>query len=335
MFPVYKPGLRKIYRPQPLYERAASFLDNVVEDDRPIVEEAFRKQDPNITYQFRAVYKDNSIHWLRVKALGIRNAEGVVTRRIGIAADITLAIEKEQLLQDSLARERSLNALKSKFISIASHEFRTPLMSISSSTELARYYVNREEENASTPAIRKHLDTVLNQVQALNELIHDTLVVSKAEQGKIEVVLEPVDLIALSQLLTTSTFGDREDGRRVNMTVTGEPRPVQVDRKLMTHVLSNLLSNAFKFSEGAVELRLSFASQEVRITVHDEGIGIPAKDLPHLFGKFYRASNAGHIQGTGLGLAICQEYISLQQGLLEVDSQEGVGTTITAILPLS
>jgi signal transduction histidine kinase len=270
-----------------------------------------------------------------VKALGIRNAEGVVTRRIGIAADITLAIEKEQLLQDSLARERSLNALKSKFISIASHEFRTPLMSISSSTELARYYVNREEENASTPAIRKHLDTVLNQVQALNELIHDTLVVSKAEQGKIEVVLEPVDLIALSQLLTTSTFGDREDGRRVNMTVTGEPRPVQVDRKLMTHVLSNLLSNAFKFSEGAVELRLSFASQEVRITVHDEGIGIPAKDLPHLFGKFYRASNAGHIQGTGLGLAICQEYISLQQGLLEVDSQEGVGTTITAILPLS
>jgi PAS domain S-box-containing protein len=319
--------------PQPLYEDSAAFLSIVLAEDRTIVERAFRDQDLNVTYQFRTFHQDGSLRWLRTKALGIKNEQGVLVRRIGIATDITPAIEKEQILQESLVNERLLNGLKSQFISIASHEFRTPLMSISSSTELVRYYVNREKENASTPLISKHLNAIVNQIAGLNDLINDTLVISKAEEGKIQVLLEDVDLVELSQLLTASTFTDREDGRKVELSVTGIARPVCIDRKLMTHVLSNLLSNAFKFSTGTVELGLTFSLTDVRIVVRDTGIGIPAKDLPHLFGKFFRASNAGHIQGTGLGLAICQEYMSLQQGALEVVSKEGVGTTFTAILP--
>lgn len=255
-------------------------------------------------------------------------------RRLGVATDVTTAIEKEQILEESLAKERALNALKTQFITTASHEFRTPLASIISSVELIKYYADLEDRSEANTLINRHVLSISKQVMALTDLIADTLTLSKLEEGKIQIQVEPTDVVALTEELIAFNFSNREDKRQVGLDVTGAPVPVSVDKKLMAHVLTNLLSNAFKFSTTSPKVQIRFKRESFLISVIDQGIGIPRKDLPHLFGKFFRASNATHIKGTGLGLSICLEYITLQNGSIDIASTEGVGTTFTIALPI-
>ncbi|GAB3028294.1 PAS domain-containing protein [Spirosoma pulveris] len=317
-----------------LYADTLSFTKMVVEEDRAALFAAFNEPNTDNILQFRVYHRNGSIRWLSARRFTINNEEGIPTRRIGVATDITMAMEKEQILEETLRKERTLNALKSQFIATASHEFRTPLASIISSIELVRYYANQHQPYSVTPLINKHSDTISKQVMALDELIADTLTISKIEEGNVKAQLESTDIVALIEEVISLNFASREDKRSVEFEVTGHVVPVRIDRKLMTHVFMNLLSNAFKFSAKNPRLGVRFAQQVVTITVCDQGLGIPKKDLPHLFRKFFRAGNVSHVKGTGLGLAICQEYINLQQGLLEVDSTEGVGTTFTITLRL-
>ncbi|SOD90743.1 PAS domain S-box-containing protein [Spirosoma fluviale] len=317
-----------------LYADPFSFTKVVVEEDRASLLAAFGDRNTDSVLQFRVHHRDGSIRWLSARRFTINNEEGIPTRHVGVATDVTMAMEKEQILEETLTKERTLNALKSQFITTASHEFRTPLASIISSIELVRHYANVNPPHSSTPSINKHSNTILKQVMALDELIADTLTISKIEEGNVRPQLESTNIVALIQELVSLNFASREDKRLVELEVTGQAVPVRIDKKLMMHVFTNLLSNAFKFSTKNPILAVRFAQQAVTITVSDKGLGIPQKDLPHLFRKFFRAGNVGHIKGTGLGLAICQEYINLQQGLLDVNSIEGVGTTFTITLRL-
>ncbi|GAB2522830.1 hypothetical protein GCM10027085_11360 [Spirosoma aerophilum] len=317
-----------------LYENPFAFLDCVVEEDRPLLAAPFRSNESELGLRFRAYHQDGSIRWLSARIFGIYDEQGELTRRLGVATDITSVLEKEKILEASLQQERRLNELKSQFVSTASHEFRTPLTSISSSTELIRFYLAQADGSTLSPAIDKHLNNILTKVHALTDLITDTLSISKIEEGKVPLDLASVDVVRLVKELLHGTFRDRADQRQVKLQVLGEPTQARADRKLLSHVLSNLLSNAFKFSLTNPQLTIHFTGHAILLIVQDEGIGIPADELSFLFDKFYRASNAATYPGTGLGLAICRTYVELQQGELTVMSKLGIGTTFTIRLKI-
>jgi PAS domain S-box-containing protein len=318
-------------RPETAYANPLAFAGAVVEEDRPSVLEAFNSPQPSPDLRFRIHHPDGSLRWLNAHIFTQKNEAGVLTRRMGVATDITATLEKERLLEESLAAERNLNALKSQFIATASHQFRTPLTAISLCASLIQRYAQHAQPDALIPKIHKQVNTIHQQVQSLTDLISDTLTLSKIEAGKIQVEWADTDLVELSEAVA-GLLGNREDGRHVEMTVSGEPVQMRADKKLLSHVLANLLSNAFKFSSDNPHLSIRYASHEVRILVRDRGVGIPQAELPYLFSKFFRASNTTNIPGTGLGLAICQEYLALQQGRIEVDSTVGEGTEFTVIL---
>ncbi|AUD06167.1 PAS domain-containing sensor histidine kinase [Spirosoma pollinicola] len=321
--------------PQALYEDPLSFLDCIQEEDRPLVREAFMSPQPHRSFRFRIRHLDGRLFWLHARIVLALDQAGTPVRRIGVATDITAAIEKEHILEESLAIERRLNRLKSQFIETASHEFLTPLTVIQSSVELIQQYVDREAATPSSAHIARHLAVIFERLSALNSLLGDTLALSQIEAGRLQLQLEWTNVVSLSEALMASTFGGELAAQRpVHLVVKGPVAEVPVDRKLLSHVIANLLSNALKFSTQPPRLTILFQPGVVSMAVSDTGIGIPASEQAHLFDKFYRASNARHIQGTGLGLAICQDYVRLLQGRIEVGSIEGEGTTFTVFLPL-
>ncbi|GAB3013695.1 sensor histidine kinase [Spirosoma pulveris] len=322
--------------PQSLYEDPLTFLTCIVEEDQAAVWESFLSPEPEFSFRFRIRHRDGRIFWMHTRVFLARNQDGVPIRWVGIATDITVTIEKERILEESLEKERTLNQLKSQFIETASHEFRTPLTVINSSAELISFYVKRFVPDPSLALITRHIDVLFTKVGSLNMLIDDTLTLSKIDEGKVRLHLEWVDLVALSRELIQSTFSQGQDNSQsVLLDVRGCPVDIQVDQNLLTHVLTNLLSNALKFSSTPPRLILEFKPLEVRLLVSDNGIGIPANELRYLFNKFFRATNVNAIQGTGLGLAICREYVRLQGGQIEVESTEGKGTTFTVTLPFA
>lgn len=320
--------------PQALLTNPLSFLDGIPPEDRSLVEEVFLSPRPPTSFRFRIRHLDGRLFWMQARLFTAHDPAGSPIHRIGVATDITTSIEKERILEASLANERQLNQLKSQFIETASHEFRTPLAAIQSSVDLIEHYVGREAETSSTPTIRRHLAVIADKITALESLLRDTLTLSKIDAGKIELQLEWTDLVSFSRSLFESTYGQTLAPQRpVHLEVEGTPAAVKVDRKLLGHVLTNLLDNGLKFSRLSPRLTLQFDPNVVKLAVSDSGIGIPASEQAYIFSKFFRATNANHIQGMGLGLAICEQYVGLLQGQIELVSTEGMGTTFTVVLP--
>ncbi|ADB37706.1 PAS domain S-box protein [Spirosoma linguale] len=317
-----------------LYQNPRALLSIVPEEDQPLLIQAFRQPEPGTDFQFRARHQDGSLRYFHVRLFTMERGYGKQSGRIGVGTDITNVVENKRLLSESLEKERSLNTLKSQFISIASHQFRTPLTSIQSSIDLIQYYISKNNEFPFNNIIQKYTGQISQQITFLEELIMDTLTLSKLEEGKVQVNLQKTDLKTFIQDVIVSTFSNQADGRSVQQAMIGEPMAVWVDTKLMSHVLINLLANAFKFSSADPLLTVRYTPGSVFISVSDKGIGVPAHELPNLFSKFFRASNARQINGTGLGLAICREYMHLQQGHIEVNSEVGVGTTFTITIPI-
>jgi len=262
----------------------------------------------------------------------LRDESGSITGVMIMATDVTAQKENEFILQQSLQQEQELNQLKSRFISIASHEFRTPLTTIQTSTDLINMYLEKSQD-ITRPSIKKHLDIIGQQIVHVNELITDLLTMGTIETGKIACLPRWVDAIVLCQQVINKHFSNQPDGREVHLSLEGVPCSVFLDEKLMSHVLLNLLSNAFKFSPNSPQLLIHFTAETVLIQVIDTGIGIPAGDLARLFQPFFRAENATSIQGTGLGLVIARQFVELHGGTLMAKSDEGIGTTFTITLP--
>ncbi|WP_461131876.1 sensor histidine kinase [Spirosoma aerophilum] len=317
-----------------VYSNPMLFFSAVIPEDQPLIEAASQSQDVSATFQFRIRHRTGRLRWLTVRTFSIFNEQGQLTRRIGVATDTTSLIEKGQILEESLRKEQALTALQSQFITTASHEFRTPLTAISSSVELLQHYLGHLPTHPVLPVMDKHLTTIFTNVQSLNTLIGDTLTISKLEEGQIKVCRQALDMVDFCQGLIQTTFAERPDHRRVELSTLGVAKPVQTDPKLLGHILVNLLSNAFKFSTHNPALTIRFDDASLQLAVSDTGIGIPADELSQIFGKFFRARNAATYQGTGLGLVICQEYASLLEGQLTVSSEQGVGTRFTLNLPL-
>lgn len=317
-----------------LYADPHAFLELVVDEDKPAMSTALQQylQGKELTVQFRAKNTPGLLRWFSIRTFVKKSNTGVPISYIGIANDITSQKEKELVLQQSLAREQELNRLKSQFVSTASHEFRTPLATIQSSVDLIKLYIDRPAPTAHT-AIQRHLGIIEKEITNFSDLLADILTLGKIEAGKVPLTLQWVDMQALATSVISTHFGERTDKRTVIVAVTGSPRLIYADEKLISHALVNLLSNAFKFSADNPELILIFTESAFSLVVTDRGIGIPADELTHLFETFFRARNATNIQGSGLGLVITRQFVEKHGGHLDIQSRENVGTTCTITLP--
>jgi len=167
--------------------------------------------------------------------------------------------------------------------------------------------------------------------------MNDILLLGRSNAKRTPFHPELSDIVGFCDDIIKNKFNSRfPENRKINMLVTGENKPVLLDIKLFSHALENILNNAYKYSKkGLIEMGIDFASDQVLITIKDQGIGIPKKDLVHLFQPFFRAGNTSEIEGTGLGLSIVKEYIDEHNGQISVSSILNRGTTVTISLPLS
>ena len=239
-----------------------------------------------------------------------------------------LEVSRDELSQ-ALENEKSLNELKSRFVSTASHEFRTPLSTILSSVSLIQKYTSGEDQEKR----EKHILKIKNAVSGLTEILNDFLSLGKLEEGKMSAKLAQHDVFVLIREVVSDINSIVRSGQTITYnTGTFE---MLIDRQLLRNVMFNLLGNAIKFSsEGAViDVHVSINDNEVVIAVKDQGIGISEADMKNLFGRFFRGANAVAIPGTGLGLNIVTKYLELMQGSITCTSELNVGSTFYINLP--
>lgn len=262
------------------------------------------------------------------------NLETIVEERTSFLKSIVDTLEQaKEEVNTSLLKEKEVNQLKSRFVSMASHEFRTPLSSILLSASLIEYYFDRLEKSK----IFLHLNKIKTGVNNLTEIINDFLSIEKIEAGKVNPIFNEFDLVMLCGEITEGMKMQLKSGQNITYNHVGKKTIVTLDSNLLQHCLLNLISNAIKYSgeDGLIEIITDTNAGVCRIQIKDNGIGIPQEDQEHLFEAFFRAGNANGIQGTGLGLNIVKRYANLMNGKIDFQSSAQLGTTFTLIFPVS
>lgn len=248
--------------------------------------------------------------------------------------------ELESQLREALAQEKELSELRNSFLTLVSHEFRTPLTTIQSSAELLSHY----NEKLSQAKKQTHHQRIQAALTRMTQLLDEVLLIGQAEAGKLKFEPKLIDLVPWCRdlvegmrVVVEKAHMGKNYQHAIAFTNTGECTNAQMDEKLLEHILTNLLSNAIKYSPkgGTVQFDLLCTDIEAVFRITDRGIGIPEEDQQHLFESFSRASNVGTIQGTGLGLAIVKKAVDLHRGTICIQSQVGVGTTVIVTLPLN
>jgi PAS domain S-box-containing protein len=313
--------------PVPLAQR---FLDGVEQARQTgqlqILEEEWSWQESTVYWEARfAVSQGNEV--------------------LAIIRNITERKQAENELRETLKKERELNELKTRFISMASHEFRTPLTSIMGSTELVEHYSHKWSDEKK----QVHFNRIYSNIRHMTQMLDEVLLVGKAEAGKLEFNPAPMNVIEFCR----SFVEELQQGAGREHTIIFTPQGLclesessvdsspstaaNLDKKLLQYILSNLLSNAIKYSpvSSTIQLVLTCRDNQIEIQVQDRGIGIPEEDQPRLFEAFHRATNVEGVPGTGLGLVIVKNAVDLHGGSITINSKVGEGTTFTVRLPLN
>jgi PAS domain S-box-containing protein len=240
-----------------------------------------------------------------------------------LEVQIEEAKEKDIQLRKALEKEKELNELKSKFVSLASHEFRTPLSTILSSACLVVKYVTESDQ----PRREKHIDRIISSVNMLTDILNDFLSVGKIEEGRIQVRISDFHLPTLVGSVCAEMKTIARKGQTFEYQHTGGDS-VALDASLLKHILINLISNAIKFSpeQAPIFLKTTVTQASLELSVKDSGVGISPEDQAHLFERFFRGANVVNIQGTGLGLHIVKKYAELLDGRIDCRSELGKGT---------
>jgi len=289
--------------------------------------------------------KDGTHYWVDTTIVPFINEKGKPYQYLAIRSDITerkrgeeqiIRINqnlekkiKERTLEltEALEREKEVSDMKSRFVSMASHEFRTPLSAILSSTSLIDHYKDPEQIEKR----HKHIERIRSSVRNLTDILDDFLSLDKLEQNKVEIKNTNFDLHKLLEDVIEETSGMmKKKNQRVNFLFDGSGEIIQ-DKKIIRNILLNLLSNAIKYSpeDAEIKIRVAAKGNQVSVSIKDNGIGIPADAQKDLFSKFFRARNATNIQGTGLGLNIVKRYMELLDGSISFTSEENKGSSFT------
>lgn len=239
----------------------------------------------------------------------------------------------EEEVRKAFEREREVNDLKSKFVSIASHEFRTPLSAVLSSASL----INQYKEKGELEKISKHVTRIKSSVNHLTSILNDFLSLGKLEEGKIEVNNEVIPVNEFLKEVREELFETLRPGQDIIVDEKVLALEIKSDIRILRNIFFNLISNASKYSasDKKIYLEVQQRDDQVIFDIRDEGIGIPAQDFKHMFDRFFRASNAGETQGTGLGLNIVKRYVELLNGSVTFSSRYGEGSTFSVTLPLN
>ena len=295
----------------------------------------FIKLSEDITAQGRFKKANGTYIWLETKAIFVKKNGIPVSMQTG-TRDITLRIEAEEAIKNSLANEIKLNELRTNLVSTISHEFRTPMTTIRASTELIEMYLEGQEIKHETK-INKHTQTITSEIDRIVDLMNAVLTISKEDAGK--TTFKPVnfDLKLMCYDLIDKYYSDEKFKRKIITNIgSGDRFPVFADKHLMEYTIFNVLNNAFKYSDVAtnVVLNLFIETNRIYLEIIDSGIGIPKKDQLNLFNTFFRASNTYGIQGTGLGLYIIKTFTEKNGGNVKLKSELGKGTKVALDFPI-
>ncbi|MGK7918968.1 MAG: ATP-binding protein [Trichodesmium sp.] len=334
-----------------------------------------RRDGTVLKFESQAYRVDGSIVWISENARAVYDTAGKLIAYEGDIEDITERKSAEAETRKALEIEKELNQLKSRFISMASHEFRTPLTTILASAEALEHYSHKWNEEKKLT----YLHRIQGTVQQMTGLLNDILVIGKTESGNFDFnpaplalenfcqdIIEDIKLSIssehsltflvqelssqnhlpksiLNKILQLDSNQKNQNDYQNNLlplipkTSQTTPQEVCIDAKLLRHILYNLLWNAVKYSPqgGDIYLKLFYLNNYAIFQVQDQGIGIPKTEKKYLFDSFYRAQNTANIPGTGLGLTIVKNFVDLHQGQVFIESEVGVGTTFTVVLPLN
>lgn len=285
-----------------------------------------------LTYRFRK--KDNSYIWMEsVTKVILKNKHQIIGMQSS-SRDISETIKAAEEMKLNLLKEKELNELKSKFVSMASHQFRTPLTIIYSNAELIELK-SKIDRKKNMDGVELNTNRIKNEVDRLTELMNNTLIFGKYELEETKKDVKELDLDDFINKTIDSYFNNELDGRKIEITIKGEKQKFNSDETLLTHIITNVVSNAFKYSANKVEPKLiiTYLDKKIKIEIIDYGIGIPNKEIQYLFTSFFRATNTSTIVGSGLGLTIVKQFIDLLNGEISIKSKENFGTTVMLTLP--
>lgn len=313
----------------PFDEQSREVIDRVISKNEQITSERYI---PSIDRWFQINSYSPLPNQIATLSLDITERKKAQDELQKLNEELETRVEnKTRELQESVQREKEMNELKSRFVSMASHEFRTPLSVVLSSASLIGQYVGEGNERVS-----KHLSKIKSAVGNLTNILNDFLSLDKLEQGKVEIEWEAFDMDEFAKEMIEETLSIRKRGQQINANHSGN-KWIKSDYKTLRYVAVNLISNAIKYSEenGLINLTSKVDGNLLTISIQDQGIGIPEEEQKYLFEKFFRAKNTGAIQGTGLGLTIVKRYVELLGGSITFVSEVNKGSTFTISLPQS
>lgn len=304
-----------------------NYLERLSPDTKEKVREELEKVFSGEFRNFE-VEVDNRAYSL--SAVPLINDINEIDKILVVEKNVTAQRDMAKKLEQNLVKERDLNEMKSRFVSMASHEFRTPLTTINSSASLILKYHEKE----TYEKLDKHVSRIKNAVRNLTSILNDFLSLEKLESGNITTSFKEHDLVKLIDEILDEMSGNLKNGQKLINHVKSKFIHI-TDAQLFRNVIINLVSNAIKYSgEGdVIEIDVNDRGEYCLISVKDHGIGIPEKDQERMFSRFFRAGNVTNIEGTGLGLNIVERYLELLDGSLSFESKEGEGTTFFVKLP--
>ncbi|HEU4552994.1 MAG TPA: ATP-binding protein [Chitinophaga sp.] len=293
--------------------------------------EMARKQGSYETEGWR-VRKNGSRFWANVLITAIYDAAGKVQGFVKVTRDFSLHKKAEEEKQAALEKEKQLNRMKSNFVSLASHEFRTPLSTILSSVSLLEQYRSTEMQHNRD----RHIGRIKASVSDMVAILEEFLSLEKIDEGKVDAKREYYNIREQVSRVCAKFAAAATQSGHVFITAHHGSDVVFLDRIFTDHILTNLISNAIKYSPAQSHVYVSTYTdaESVKLVIKDEGIGISPQDQQQLFERFFRASNASHVKGTGLGLHIVKRYVDLLDGHIAVKSELDKGTEFIVVIPV-
>ena len=312
-------SLERFYPDRDEYLRVGASVTAAVSEGRTYATELQLRRDKG------------DLFWAQLSGKAV-NAKDLSRGTVWTILDITRRKQAEQDIQRALEQQRELNELKTRFVSMTSHEYRTPLATILAAAELLRDY----GEKMPKEEVRSILGSIENGVRRMTQMLEDILLIGRADAGRLAYApawLSVADVC--SDIATESIRAASVELARLEVVCEVSQAKAMLDARLLRHILGNLLSNAFKYSPdgGRVTFRITGVDDMLHFEVRDRGIGIPPEALPRLFETFHRAANVGNIAGTGLGMAIVKRAVDLHGGSISVSSRVGEGSTFEVDLP--